>query len=78
MGGLDLPLVIYIALFVLEPARLYLGYYGNLLERVSSLFGFWILTLVLELPGIVILLIWGSVAVQFALNIVLLSFLLGT
>uniref|UniRef100_A0A0N5ACH2 Uncharacterized protein n=1 Tax=Syphacia muris TaxID=451379 RepID=A0A0N5ACH2_9BILA len=35
---------------IIEPVRLYLGYYGNLSEKVSALSGFWIISLILQLP----------------------------
>ncbi|VDN50697.1 unnamed protein product, partial [Dracunculus medinensis] len=35
---------------LIEFIRLYLGYYGNLAEKVPALSGFWITTLVLQTP----------------------------
>ena len=78
LGGLGVQLVIYLVLFVLDPLRLYLGYSGNLLERVSSLFAFWILTLLFALPGSIYLLLTDTTAVQFGLNVPLFIFFLGT
>ncbi|EKX33113.1 hypothetical protein GUITHDRAFT_98434 [Guillardia theta CCMP2712] len=36
--------------FLLEPVRLYLGFVGNLQEKVPQLTGFWLLTLIPQLP----------------------------
>jgi len=36
--------------FLLEPIRLYLGFAGNLQEKVPQLTGFWLLTLIPQLP----------------------------
>ncbi|KAJ8944533.1 hypothetical protein NQ318_009696, partial [Aromia moschata] len=37
-------------LFVVEALRLYLGYEGNLRDRIPELAGFWMLTLFLQFP----------------------------
>ncbi|XP_033627456.1 transmembrane protein 17-like [Asterias rubens] len=47
---------IYVVMGGTEVMRLYLGYLGNLQERVPELAGFWLLTLVLQLPLIIFLL----------------------
>lgn len=49
-------ITIYIVISGTEAMRLYLGYLGNLQERVPELAGFWLLTLVLQLPLCVFLL----------------------
>ncbi|XP_032041055.1 transmembrane protein 17 [Aythya fuligula] len=41
---------------LIEIIRLYLGYIGNLQEKVPELAGFWLLTLLLQLPIILFLL----------------------
>ncbi|NWI68077.1 TMM17 protein, partial [Todus mexicanus] len=41
---------------LVEVIRLYLGYMGNLQEKVPELAGFWLLTLLLQLPMILFLL----------------------
>jgi len=41
---------VYIVYFIIEVVRLYLGYLGNLMERVPELAGSWLLTLLLSLP----------------------------
>ena len=41
---------ILIATTVIELTRLYLGYLGNLTEKVPELAGFWLLTVLLQLP----------------------------
>lgn len=38
-------ITIYIIMFIVEASRLYLGYEGNLREKVAELAGFWLLTL---------------------------------
>merc|ERR1719483_537513 len=46
---------VYIVYFVIEVVRLYLGYLGNLMERVPELAGSWFLTLLLSFPLICLL-----------------------
>ncbi|TKR67519.1 hypothetical protein L596_023664 [Steinernema carpocapsae] len=41
---------------IIEVVRLYLGYYGNLSEKISALSGFWISSLILQLPIAIFLL----------------------
>ena len=41
---------VLIAITVIEIVRLYLGYLGNLTEKVPELAGFWLLTILLQLP----------------------------
>merc|ERR1711953_290234 len=41
---------ILVAVIIIELVRLYLGYLGNLGERVPELAGFWLLTILLQLP----------------------------
>jgi len=41
---------ILVAVIIIEVVRLYLGYLGNLGERVPELAGFWLLTILLQLP----------------------------
>ncbi|XP_077996201.1 transmembrane protein 17-like [Glandiceps talaboti] len=43
-------LTLYIVISIIEIMRLYLGYKGNLMEKVPELAGFWLLTLVIQLP----------------------------
>ncbi|XP_071508587.1 transmembrane protein 17-like [Diadema antillarum] len=43
-------ITMYVVLTGVEVIRLYLGYLGNLQERVPELAGFWLLTLVLQFP----------------------------
>ncbi|NXG75116.1 TMM17 protein, partial [Baryphthengus martii] len=47
---------IMIVASLVEVIRLYLGYMGNLQEKVPELAGFWLLTLLLQLPVILFLL----------------------
>jgi hypothetical protein len=74
-GGLELAL--YVALMAVEPARLYLGHLGNLLEGVSTLFAFWVLTVMVELPVVAYLTALASKPAVFAVNLPLLLLLLG-
>ncbi|CAG5135757.1 unnamed protein product [Candidula unifasciata] len=46
---------IYVVYFIIEVVRLYLGYLGNLMERVPELAGSWLLTLLLTFPLILLL-----------------------
>uniref|UniRef100_A0A1I7XX16 Transmembrane protein 17B n=1 Tax=Steinernema glaseri TaxID=37863 RepID=A0A1I7XX16_9BILA len=41
---------------IIEIVRLYLGYYGNLSEKISALSGFWISSLILQIPTSIFLL----------------------
>ena len=41
---------ILVAVIIIEIVRLYLGYLGNLTEKVPELAGFWLLTILLQLP----------------------------
>lgn len=41
---------VLIAITIIEVVRLYLGYLGNLTEKVPELAGFWLLTVLLQLP----------------------------
>ncbi|XP_014820279.1 PREDICTED: transmembrane protein 17-like [Calidris pugnax] len=61
---------------LIEIIRLYLGYMGNLQEKVPELAGFWLLTLLLQLPiilfllfneGLIILPLERAVHIVFAL-----------
>lgn len=54
---------ILLMMSVVEIPRLYLGYLGNLTEQVPALAGFWLLTVVLQLP----LLLWLAGATPLAL-----------
>ncbi|KAK3609781.1 hypothetical protein CHS0354_022641 [Potamilus streckersoni] len=49
-------LAIYIVFTIIEVIRLYIGYLGNLMERVPELAGFWLLTILLQFPLILLLL----------------------
>ena len=41
---------VLVAIVIIEIVRLYLGYLGNLTEKVPELAGFWLLTILLQLP----------------------------
>jgi transmembrane protein 17 len=44
-------------MIIVEATRLYLGYIGNLQEKVPELAGFWLLTLVIQFPLLLFLLL---------------------
>ncbi|KFO84378.1 Transmembrane protein 17, partial [Buceros rhinoceros silvestris] len=48
----------------IEAVRLYLGYMGNLQEKVPELAGFWLLSLLLQLPIILFLLFNNGLKIQ--------------
>ncbi|KAK7485373.1 hypothetical protein BaRGS_00023321 [Batillaria attramentaria] len=48
---------VYIVYTLIEIVRLYLGFVGNLMERVPELAGFWLLTILLQFPLILLLVI---------------------
>ncbi|XP_003787994.1 transmembrane protein 17 [Otolemur garnettii] len=50
-------ITIIILITLIEAIRLYLGYMGNLQEKVPELAGFWLLSLLLQLPLILFLLL---------------------
>ncbi|XP_048338877.1 transmembrane protein 17 isoform X2 [Sphaerodactylus townsendi] len=63
---------------LIEVIRLYLGYTGNLQEKVPELAGFWLLSLFLQLPLILFLLLNEGLEIQpleRAIHIVFLAFL---
>ncbi|XP_065831261.1 transmembrane protein 17B-like [Oscarella lobularis] len=73
-------ITIYVVMSVVEAIRLYLGYRGNLQEKVPEMAGFWLLTLVIQTPLVLFLLInEGAVVLPLerAVHIPLLTFLLG-
>ena len=43
-------MTVLVATTIIEITRLYLGYLGNLTEKVPELAGFWLLTVLLQLP----------------------------
>lgn len=50
-------IAVYSIYIIIEVIRLYIGYVGNLMERVPELAGFWLLTLLIQLPLILLLVI---------------------
>ncbi|XP_072491547.1 transmembrane protein 17 [Notamacropus eugenii] len=69
---------VIILITLIEVIRLYLGYMGNLQEKVPELAGFWLLSLLLQLPLILFLLFNEGLTIQpleRALNIVFTIFL---
>ncbi|XP_052538413.1 transmembrane protein 17 [Tympanuchus pallidicinctus] len=64
---------------LIEVIRLYLGYMGNLQEKVPELAGFWLLTLLLQLPVILFLLFNEGLNIQpleRSVNIIFALFLI--
>ncbi|KAM9807624.1 transmembrane protein 17B [Neosynchiropus ocellatus] len=71
---------ILILMTLIEAIRLYLGYAGNLQEKVPELAGFWLLSILLQLPLILFQLFNESILVQpleRGVHIVLAVFLLS-
>ncbi|KAJ6659629.1 hypothetical protein lerEdw1_018598 [Lerista edwardsae] len=63
---------------LIEIIRLYLGYMGNLQEKVPELAGFWLLSLLLQLPLILFLLLNEGLKIQpleRAVHIIFVTFL---
>uniref|UniRef100_W5MM70 Transmembrane protein 17 n=1 Tax=Lepisosteus oculatus TaxID=7918 RepID=W5MM70_LEPOC len=72
-------ITILILMTVIEAIRLYLGYTGNLQEKVPELAGFWLLSLLLQLPLILFQLFNEAILIQpleRGVHIVLALFLL--
>ncbi|MBN3311709.1 TM17B protein, partial [Atractosteus spatula] len=57
-------ITILILMTVIEAIRLYLGYTGNLQEKVPELAGFWLLSLLLQLPLILFQLFNEAILIQ--------------
>ncbi|XP_074063080.1 transmembrane protein 17 [Macrotis lagotis] len=55
---------VIILITLIEVIRLYLGYMGNLQEKVPELAGFWLLSLLLQLPLILFLLFNEGLTIQ--------------
>ncbi|XP_049713453.1 transmembrane protein 17 [Elephas maximus indicus] len=69
---------IIILVTLIEVIRLYLGYMGNLQEKVPELAGFWLLSLLLQLPLILFLLFnegLKSLPMEKAIHIIFTLFL---
>ncbi|XP_042294000.1 transmembrane protein 17 [Sceloporus undulatus] len=69
---------IFILSSLIEMIRLYLGYMGNLQEKVPELAGFWLLSILLQLPLILFLLLNEGLKIQpleRAVNIIFIMFL---
>ncbi|XP_027721174.1 transmembrane protein 17 [Vombatus ursinus] len=69
---------VVILITLIEAIRLYLGYMGNLQEKVPELAGFWLLSLLLQLPLILFLLFNEGLTIQpleRAVNIIFTVFL---
>ncbi|XP_072372427.1 transmembrane protein 17-like [Scyliorhinus torazame] len=68
-----------IILTLIECVRLFLGYLGNLQEKLPELAGFWLLSFTIQLPIILFLLVDQSIIIlplEQAVHIVYLTFLL--
>ncbi|XP_066942787.1 transmembrane protein 17B-like isoform X2 [Macrobrachium rosenbergii] len=72
-------IAIYIAVPLIEVIRVYIGNIGNLEEKVPELAGSWLLTLLLQLPLLMFLLVVPgtmSLPMDYAVNSVYLLFIL--
>ncbi|KAM3870348.1 transmembrane protein 17B [Diretmus argenteus] len=70
---------VLILMTLIEAIRLYLGYAGNLLEKVPELAGFWLLTILLQFPLILFQLFNEAILIQpleRGVHIVLAMFIL--
>ncbi|ELT93574.1 hypothetical protein CAPTEDRAFT_162118 [Capitella teleta] len=68
---------IFVVMTIIEGIRVYLGYLGNLMEKVPELAGFWLLTLLLQLPLTLFLLLNEATMItpfERAMHIVLTCF----
>ncbi|XP_013421693.1 transmembrane protein 17B-like [Lingula anatina] len=72
-------IAVLVVMTIVEAIRLYLGYVGNLTEKVPELAGFWLLTLLLQLP-LIMFLLFNEAAVllplERAMHIVMFVFIL--
>ncbi|XP_070572094.1 transmembrane protein 17-like [Ptychodera flava] len=71
-------ITVFIVMTFIEIIRLYLGYKGNLMEKVPELAGFWLLTLVIQLPlSIFLVANTGSfvLPIEYAIHIVFILFI---
>ncbi|XP_027231811.1 transmembrane protein 17 [Penaeus vannamei] len=69
---------IYVAVPLIEVIRLYIGHIGNLEEKVPELAGSWLLTLLLQLPLLVFLLVVPGIwplPMDYAVNSIFLIFI---
>ncbi|XP_076863441.1 transmembrane protein 17B [Brachyhypopomus gauderio] len=72
-------ITILILMTLIEAIRLYLGYAGNLQEKVPELAGFWLLSLLLQFPLILFQLFNEAILIQpleRGVHIILASFIL--
>lgn len=70
---------VVIVMTLIEAIRLYLGYAGNLQEKVPELAGFWLLSILLQLPLILFQLFNEAILIQpleRGIHIVLAIFIL--
>ncbi len=64
-------------MFLFEVIRLYLGFVGNLCERVPELTGFWLLTIMIEIPLSTFLLViaWFPIGISGTTETLLVYFI---
>ena len=67
----------FVMMLIFEVIRLYLAYVGNLCERVPELTGFWLLTLMVEIPlsTFLLIIVWFPVVVSGTLDPRLIYFI---
>ncbi|CDW59066.1 transmembrane protein 17 [Trichuris trichiura] len=72
-------LALHLLMVVVEMVRLYVGFLGNITENVSQLSGFWIATLLLQLPMCLFFTFSGgliSLPLDIGIDVVQVAFLL--
>lgn len=72
-------ITIYVCVIIVEIIRIYIGYVGNLSEKVPELAGFWLLTLLLQSPFVLFLLFNEATIItplERAVTVVMTAFVL--
>ncbi|ESN93964.1 hypothetical protein HELRODRAFT_87870, partial [Helobdella robusta] len=70
---------LYACMSLVELTRIYLAYVGNLMEKVTELAAFWVLTVALQFPAIIFLSVYGPFLqkpVERCFNIILALFII--
>ncbi|XP_042192940.1 transmembrane protein 17-like [Callorhinchus milii] len=73
-------IAILVIVSLVELIRMYLGYMGNLQEKVPELAGFWLLTCLIQVPAVLYLCLYEKLLVlpvEKALNSIYLALFLG-
>eukprot|EP00040_Diaphanoeca_grandis_P020817 m.110696 g.110696 ORF g.110696 m.110696 type:complete len:196 (+) comp28061_c1_seq2:147-734(+) len=80
IGGLfggTTEMIFYSFLFVIEPGRLSIGYFGNLGQRTTVLAGFGLLSFFLCFPCVALLCLQSPTPMELTMNVMQACFLLG-